>query len=104
MIVYIAGPYTKGNVESNVRDAIIAAEKVSNLGHTPYIPHLTYFWHLTFPHSIDFWYKYDMQFLILCSCILRLSGDSIGADNEVIFAKGINMPVYYSIESLPKGD
>ena len=41
--VYIAGPYTLGNVEENVRKAIFAADVILRLGHAPYLSHLTHF-------------------------------------------------------------
>lgn len=100
MIVYIAGPYTKGNVEANVGNAIRAGEQVIKLGHTPYVPHLTHFWHLIYPHPVDFWYEYDLEFLRFCDCVWRLPGDSVGADNEVLFAEDNHMPIVHSIEEL----
>ena len=49
MKVYIAGPYTKGDVAVNVRNAISAAQTVFEAGHDPYVPHMTHFWHMIFP-------------------------------------------------------
>jgi hypothetical protein len=96
MKVYIAGPYTKGDVVLNVRNAIMAAEAVLKAGHTPYIPHLSYFWHLVCPHPPEFWYSYDNEWLDYCDCVLRLPGESVGADAEVALAKKLCIPVYYS--------
>jgi len=102
IIVYIAGPYT-GDVVENVRNAVHAAEQVIEMGYVPYIPHLSMLWHLIAPHPVEFWYKYDLKFLAKCDCLLRLVGESTGADNEVEFAKKNGIPVYYSISELVMG-
>lgn len=39
MRVYIAGPYTKGDVVENVRAAVFAGDEVFEAGHSPYVPH-----------------------------------------------------------------
>jgi hypothetical protein len=101
MKIYIAAPYTKGDVARNVYNAIEAAEELVALGHTPFIPHLTHFWHIIIPHPIDFWYKQDLAWLDCCDAVLRLSGESVGADNEVMFAQKKGMPVYYKLSDLP---
>jgi len=102
MRIYIASAYTKGDVAINVRNAIMIADELVRLGHTPFIPHLTHFWHLVSPKTISFWYCYDMSFLDnWAEAILRVDGISEGADNEVIRAEELGLPVYYDIEDLP---
>lgn len=100
MIVYIAGPYEKNDVAVNVRTAIQFADAIVAKGHTPFIPHLAHFWHLVSPKPHSFWLEYDNKFLPLCDCLLRLDGESVGADVEVELAKSLYMPVYYSLEEL----
>lgn len=92
--VYVAGPYTKGDVVMNVRAAIEAGDKLRRFDYAPFIPHLTHFWHLVTPHEIDFWYAYDMQWLEKCDCVVRLPGASSGADKEVARARGLDIPVH----------
>lgn len=41
MFIYIAGPYTKGDVAQNVRNAIYTANSVRAVGHTPFVPHFS---------------------------------------------------------------
>jgi hypothetical protein len=41
-----------------------------------------------------------MEWLKSCDCVLRMSGDSPGADKEVMLAEVLAIPVYYSIEEL----
>lgn len=100
MKVYIAGPYTQGDVAANVRRAIEAADELALLGHVPYIPHLTHFWHLVSPKPYEWWLRYDAQWLEDCDVLLRLPGPSNGADTEVELAKERHMPVVHSIEEL----
>lgn len=104
MRIYVAGPYTKGDVAVNVRNAILAGNNLRALGHAPYIPHLTHFWHMLIPHDIDYWYKVDLEWLDACDGLLRLPGESAGADNEVKYAHGIGIPVFYSIDEIYKHD
>jgi len=102
MKIYIAGPYTRGDVAENVHNAIMAAEEIVKLGHIPYIPHLTHFWHLMAQHDIDFWYEYDLVWLTFCDALVRLPGDSHGADEEVETAESLGKPIF-TMETLPKG-
>jgi hypothetical protein len=101
--VYVAGPYTKGDVAVNVREAIIAGNNLRALGYTPFIPHLTHFWHLQIPHSdIEFWYQYDLEWLAVCDAVFRLPGESVGADQECARAKELGMPVFTNYLDLSK--
>ena len=98
MRVYIAGPYTKGDVAINVRRAIEVGNAVAEAGHYPFIPHLTHFWHVIFPHEYEFWLAQDNEWLRFCNAIIRLDGDSHGADMEVAMAKARGLEIYHSLE------
>ena len=107
--VYIAGPYTKGDVALNVRAALQVADYLANKpGVIPYVPHLTHFWHLTFPRPYQFWLDYDMVWLKECDVLVRIAGESSGADKEVEAAKDWDVPVHefprFSIEALTELD
>ena len=104
MRVYIASAYSKGDVALNVREVILAADKLVELGHTPYIPHLTHFWHIISPKQYQFWLDYDMSFIDnWAEALLRLNNLSAGADKEVERARVLGLPVYYDMEQLPHG-
>ena len=94
MRVYIAGPYQHPGPVENTRKAILAAERLIAAGHTPYIPHLTLFWHLVAPHEVAFWYAHDIEWLRVCDALVRLPGESKGADEEVRIARDMGMPIY----------
>jgi len=103
MRIYIASAYTKGDVARNVKQVIDVADKLVEMGHTPYIPHLTHFWHLISPKEISFWYDYDNSFIDhWAECVLRLDNESVGADAEVARARKLGIPVYYDMEKLEK--
>lgn len=93
--VYVAGPYSKGDVALNVRRAIETGHLLLEAGHVPYIPHLTHFRHMLFPRPYEEWLAYDNQWLPLCHVLLRLKGDSSGADKEVALARSFHMLVIY---------
>ena len=99
-MVYIAGPYTKGDVAVNVKNALKTATMLLGNGFIPYVPHLTHFWHLVFPLAYDKWLEYDNEFLRLCDFLLRIPGESNGADKEEDFAKSLNIPVCYNLTEL----
>ncbi len=101
MIVYIAAPYSRGDVAQNVHNVIKVANAIIERGHTPYIPHLTHFWHLITPKPYEFWLDYDLKFLPKCDCLLRTLGASSGGDVEVEEARKLGVPVYYKIKDIP---
>jgi hypothetical protein len=95
--IYIAGPYSNEDTVLNVRNAVLVAEELVKLELIPYIPHLTMFWHLIAPHEYEFWLNYDLNWLSKCDVLLRLPGESKGADAEVEYAQEHGIPVYYSL-------
>jgi hypothetical protein len=101
MRIYIAGPYTKGDVAQNVKNAIDVADELLAKGHIPYVPHLTHFWHFVSPKPWDVWLKIDAEYLVLCDAVLRIPGESVGADKEVQLAKEKGMTIYFDIGDIP---
>lgn len=103
MRVYVAGPYTKGDVVINVRNAIQAAETLAMWGHTPFIPHLSHPWHTVAPHPWGFWMEQDIAWLRVCEAVLRIPGESTGADKETAEAERLSIPVYHSLGAFREG-
>jgi hypothetical protein len=103
MKVYVAGPYTIGDVEKNIERAITAGEKIMMRGDYPFIPHLTHYWHLLYQHSWSYWMEYDMKWLDQCDALVRLPGESVGADKEVETAKRLGLKVFYGMEEYYQG-
>lgn len=98
--VYIAGPYAKGNVRDNVNEAIRYGELVSQKGHIPFIPHLYHLWHSLYQHEQEFWCRQDLYWLDKCDLLIRIPGESIGADNEIEYAKTMGIRVIHNLDDL----
>ena len=98
--VYVAGPYSEGDTMDHIRKAMAVGMELLSVHFTPFIPHLSGFWHLVHPLPYDEWLKYDMEWLIECDCVLRLDGHSPGADKETRFAIKHNIPVFHSIAQI----
>jgi len=98
--VYIASPYTKGDVAVNVRESFIVADILVKLGFAPFSPLFSHFWHFLSPKPYETWTMLDKEWVLRCDCLLRLDGESSGADAEVELAIENNIPVFYSIGEL----
>ena len=98
--VYVAGPYTKGDVAVNVRKAMLVAHELMHDGYAPYCPHLSHFLHLQESRPYEDWINLDKEWLKVCDAVLRFEGESKGADMEVKLAEELGMPVFYDIETL----
>lgn len=101
--VYVAGPYTKGDSCINTHNAIVAGNQLWDAGYTPFIPHLCHLWHCVTPRPYALWLEYDFEFLSACDILLRLPGESNGADAEVAEANRLGIPVFYGIDALLGG-
>ncbi len=95
-IVYIAGPMTIGDREENLAKGLAAAEKIWKLGFVPFVPHLSFFYNDSYFHTWEEWLEYDETIIgIACCAVLRVEGESKGADREEEFARQYNIPVFY---------
>jgi hypothetical protein len=104
VIIYVSAPYSLGNVTDNVRRACNAGDVILAKGHIPFIPHLSHLWHLISPKSYEEWLRIDMALLDMCDALVRLPGESPGADREVKEAEKLCIPVYYGLEEVPNGE
>lgn len=102
MKIYIAGPYTKPDPETNTKTAIAVGDVIARLGHIVFVPHLTHYWELQHHHDYDFWMAQDAAWLRCCDALLRLPGESAGADSEVELAYALGLKVYYSVLDIPQ--
>ena len=95
--IYIAGPYSGAEVR-NTRRAIQAGMRLRRAGACPVIPHLSMLADLVEPEPYQFWIAWDLDLLQLCDALLRLPGDSPGADREVDAMRWLGRPVFFSEE------
>jgi hypothetical protein len=98
--VYIASPYTLGDIAVNVKRQIDMVDKLMDKGFAPFAPLYSHFQHMVHPRPYKDWIKIDLEWVAVCDCVLRLDGESKGADGEVEHAKELELPVFYSFEQL----
>ena len=101
--VYIAGPMTNGGHGMDldaIRRAIGVAHSLKNEGYLPYCPQLTLLWQLMYPEPYQDWLRMDEQWIPVCDVLLRLKGDSVGADREVECARSHHMGIFHSLGDL----
>lgn len=91
--VYIAGPYTQGDVAVNVRNAMGAADAVEAVGYAAYVPHLCHFRHLHYPQPYEYWMQQSLSWLAKCDALVLLPGPSAGGAREVVEAVRLGIPV-----------
>jgi hypothetical protein len=101
--VYIASPYTLGDVAVNVKVQLDVADQLMTLGFSPYVPLLTHFQHIAHPRPYADWCRQDDAWIPCCDYLLRLPGESKGADREVELAASLGIPVFTSIDEIPLG-
>lgn len=94
-LIYIASPYT-GDEENNTVLQIKTADELRALGFLPYWPLCTHYWHLLYPHKYEYWMQMDYEWIKRSDAVLRLPGESNGADLEVAFAEKNNILVFTS--------
>ena len=102
-LVYVAGPFSKGDVMLNIRAAMNTTRTLIDRGFVVFCPHLSGFQHLVDPRSYDEWLAYDLKVILCCDAVYRMPGESPGADKEVVFAVSHGIPVYSSLETLYAG-
>lgn len=104
--VYVSGPISKGNLEHNIKQATDAGEALIRAGFSPLVPQLTCYYAGSPPSAMpagfshDDWLDCDLAWVAVSDVVLRLPGESVGADREVAFADEIGVPVYDSLNYL----
>lgn len=101
--IYIAAPYTantSAEVASNVKIAMHYGTLLREMGFVPLIPHLCDAWDKEIPQHYLYWIELTLDYMSKCDAVLRLPGDSPGADGEVHKALEWGIPVFRSIEDI----
>lgn len=110
-LVYLAGPYTKGDQAINTRaQLLIAHELMDDDTVTPYAPLISHFMHCLIPRKYGDWMEHSYAMLSVCDAVLRSSAtcgrtgyfqhESHGADLEEAFCKEHSIPVFYLKDDL----
>jgi len=111
--IYVAGPISKGNLHANVKAAHAAGLGLLRAGFAPLVPHGSCFWgsetgscghfapeatHSGISH--DEWLEVDFAWVAVADGVLRLPGESVGADREVEFAMQRGIPAFGTIDQV----
>ncbi|MDX2139024.1 MAG: DUF4406 domain-containing protein [Chloroflexota bacterium] len=116
MMILIAGPYRSGTgddpqkMEANLRRLEAPSYELFQRGHVPMIGEWVALpiWNVAGGKKIgDALYDEILhptagRLIERCDAILRLPGDSKGADNDVRLAHARGIPVYYDIADVPR--
>lgn len=98
--IYVAGPYSKGVPDETFARVTDAAEQLAAAGWLPFVPHtMTFLWAVRHQHPKEFWLAFDDEWLAACDAIVRLPGESTGADAEVALAGRLGLLIYQSVEA-----
>lgn len=113
ILVYIAGPISKGNLYENIKQACAAGIALMKARIAVIVPHLTCYmghrlvaaWNamgavpevLPAGTAHEDWYNMDLVIVRRCCAVLRLPGESTGADLEVAEARKHGIPVFGSV-------
>lgn len=106
MIIYIAGPYqshSANGVFENIIKARAVACELWHKGYAVICPHMNTAF-MDGDGTDDLFLDGDLEIMSFCDAVLRLPGESIGADIEVNQAREWCIPVYFSIAELEKDE
>lgn len=114
--VYIAGPISKGDMLHNVQQADDAFFDLLRGGFAPFNPMLSVFsgsaWRDPFDDVLATagslprgtthadWLDADLPWVAVADAVLRLPGESVGADRETDMAHIHGVPVFHSVEEV----
>jgi hypothetical protein len=97
-LIYVAGPYSADPI-AGTRDAVRAAATLNRSGAVfALCPHTSLLADLVEPMPYDHWIALDLELVERCDAVLRVPGESPGADREVELARSLGMPVFTSAE------
>lgn len=102
-LIYVAGPLDTGPPElraARIAEAIRVGAELIAAGHAPYVPHLSEAMAEAHDISYEEWMSVDLAWLRVAAAVIRIPGDSAGADRETELAESLGIPVYQGLESL----
>ena len=100
IVVYIASPYTLGDVGKSVGVHMKVANDLIGRGFCVIAPLLTHFLHIFYPRDWETWIKVDLELLSRADVVYRVPGKSAGADIETQEAEKLGIPVVHSLDEL----
>ncbi|MEU4695325.1 DUF4406 domain-containing protein [Actinoplanes sp. NPDC023714] len=107
MLILIAGPYRSGTgddpakMAANLARLEEAAGPIYQAGHVPMIGEWVALPVFRYLLDKDVFYDTAHRLLQHCDAVLRLPGESTGADQDVKIAQERGIPVYYDLAEIP---
>jgi hypothetical protein len=111
LMILIAGPYRSGTggdpalIAANLARLEQAAWPIFQAGHVPMIGEWVALPVLDSARgaaaAVDVLYPTAQRLLQHCDAVLRLPGDSTGADQDVAIARDRGLPVWFHLEEIP---
>lgn len=116
--VYIAGPISKGNLAHNVNQGTAAFIELAKAGFAPFCPHWSVYAKKcgsvdggtrTIAYGCvngnnemkhDDWLGVDFPWVEVAEAVLRLPGESTGADRECELAFSKQIPIFDSVQQV----
>lgn len=99
-VIYLASPYSNGDKQTNVDTQRRIAHVLLDLGYCPVVPLLSHYLEEYRARPWEDWMQMDFELIRRCDALLRLPGESKGADMEVALAQQLKMPVFYTINEM----
>lgn len=115
--VYIAAPITKGDLAHNLNRATEAFVRLAKAGLAPLCPQWSCYakpvnavgdglvacqatveGNHELVHSD--WMGVDLPWVAVCDAVLRLPGESRGAEEEVRCARSLGIPIFFNVDEL----
>ena len=94
-LIYVAGPYSVGDTSANVRLAVQSGYRMRFHGVAAIVPHRNHLDELLgYGEDYNTWLAEDLEILSRCDAVVRLPGESPGADAEVAHAESLGIPVF----------
>jgi nucleoside 2-deoxyribosyltransferase len=97
--VYLAGPISSDPM-GGTRAAVLAAAELDDRGFACFVPHRSVLDQMIKPREYESWMRVDFAWLARCDALLRLPGESSGADREMVEAERLGIPVFQSRAAL----
>lgn len=96
--VYLAGPISKGDRGHNLAQFISWHEYLMTAGFAVFNPGLSMLLPWAAEKNHTEWMEADIPFVLQSDLVVRLPGESVGADQEVVEAMKAGIPVYFAPE------
>lgn len=104
--IYCAGPISIGPIEANIKQGTDAHLALLKAGYAPLCPQLSCYLGGPTPEAMpcgtkhEDWMGADLPWVFVSDAVLRLPGESKGADMETALADQAGIPVFHTIEAL----